>query len=117
MFFVSAQKKNYLAAYSYYKNYFDRVTADIAFQSGYKKKKNKPSYKSFYKNDSFIDFYSKRLESDKVTTVIEKAQDLRHENPLVHSSAGLIDNDSSSREIVATVNSLEELIHNYIAKG
>lgn len=114
LFFVSISKKNYIAAYSYYKNYFDRVTADIAYKAGYMKKKNRPSYNSFYREDNLIGFYSQKIDAGRVARIVEKAQKLRRENPLSHASAEMIDDNSSSKEIALTIEELELLIHDYI---
>ena len=45
--------------------------------------------------------------------VIKTAHKLRNENPLAHSSAGLIDSDSSSAELMNIQNELDCLINQY----
>lgn len=115
MYTMATAKNNHLIAYSYYKNYFDRVTADIAFRTGDITNEKSPNYKRFYHEKNIINFYSKKLDK-KVESTIKKAHKLRNKNPLAHASAELIDDDSSSKEIIATIKELYVLVLDYLLK-
>ncbi len=112
MYQVECRKKNNLTAYAFYKNYFDRITADLDYivrvNSGESMKR--PNYKRFYKEGVFVEFYS---PIDTSKTTIEKAFRLRNENPVAHSSAGLIDKDSTSDDLSKTIKELETLIRRF----
>ena len=104
------KKSNHLSSYAYYKNFFDRITADMAFQTGGKAKKNGPSYKSYYHEKDIKSLYSGIRNAD---SIIEQAHSLRNENPLSHSSAGLIDDNSSSKNLENAKRDLDSLINQY----
>ena len=110
MYIVELGKNNNLSAYAYFKNYFDRITADMAFIFGGEKKKNKPSYESYYKDKSFFKFY----KSDFAESVITKAHELRNQNPLCHSSAKILDNNNSTQEIKQCILDLSKVIDEYL---
>ena len=118
LYFMSLCEKNranYLGAYAYYKNFFDRVSADMAFKSGEDPRCRKPNYKKYYKEGAFKTLYAGITDCD---LIIEKAHKLRNDNPLSHSSAGLIDSDSSSQELVESQKNLDGLIYQYaVQKG
>lgn len=85
-----------MAAFAYFKNYFDRVTADSDFIIDPSSKKKRPNYKAFYKQEQLIKFYS---EFDVNKTIIEKAHKLRNANPLSHSSSELLDKESTTEDL------------------
>ena len=107
------KRENYMAAFAYYKNYFDRVTADLAFVFVRDPRLKKPNYKGFYKESAFTSFYS---EIDDSETVITKAHSLRNSNPLSHSSSELLDNNNTSNELSNSIKDLSKLIYGYIDK-
>ena len=110
MYLCEQNRSNSLTAYAYYKNYFDRVSADMAFLSDINKKK-KPNYKGFYKEKDLKKLYVNIPESDEI---ISTAHKLRNQNPLCHSSANLVDNDNSSESLKKSQSDLENLINQYM---
>lgn len=82
--------------YAFYKNYFDRFTADLAFYYNYDPNCKKPNYKGFYKEQAFKTFYK---DIDGSEEIIKRAHDLRNANPMSHSSAGLIDKSTTSKDL------------------
>lgn len=117
LYFMSLCEKNranYLGTYAYYKNFFDRISADIAFKARVDPSSRKPNYNRYYKEGALKSLYAGIADSD---AVIKKAHDLRNANPLSHSSAGLIDNDSSSQELIDTEQELDRLINEYAVKN
>jgi AbiA family abortive infection protein len=113
LFFMSLCEKNranYLGAYAYYKNFFDRISADMAFKAGEDPGSRKPNYKGYYHEGDFKRLYHGIPDSE---SVIKQAHKLRNANPLSHSSAGLIDSDSSSEDLKDTQVKLDQLIHLY----
>lgn len=111
MYLCEMKRANYMAAFAYYKNFFDRVTADLDFVAGNDPKLKKPNYKGFYKEKTFIDFYSSISDSKKV---IEVAHKLRNANPLSHSSSELLDSNDTSDDLCKSIKALSALIYGYI---
>ena len=108
-------RANYLGAYAYYKNFFDRISADMAFKAGEDPCCEKPNYKKYYTEKVFKTLYAGITDSD---VIIKKAHKLRNNNPLSHSSAGLIDSDSSSKDLVESQRDLDSLLNQYaVQKG
>ncbi len=113
LFFMSYCEKNrnnYLGSYAYYKNFFDRISADmahLALEDGGCKKAN---YRGYYKESVLKKLYYGIIDSD---SIIEEAHRLRNSNPLSHSSADLIDKNSSSVELNNIKERLEYLIDEY----
>lgn len=118
LYFMSLCEKNranYLGAYAYYKNFFDRISADMAFKAGMDPRCRRPNYKKYYTEGAFKTLYDGLPDCD---SIIEKAHALRNDNPLSHSSAGLIDSNSSSKDLTESQKKLDGLIHLYaVQKG
>lgn len=104
------KRKNHLGSYAYYKSFFDRVSADMAFKTGKQSKKNGPSYQSYYKDKHLIALYA---EIENAKAIIEQTQKLRHANPLIHSSAGLITDNTTSQSLENAKCNLDSLIDQY----
>ena len=102
--------KHTLAEYAFYKNYFDRFTADLAFYYNYESTCKKPNYKGFYKEQTFKTFYKEIVGAEEI---IKRAHELRNANPMSHSSAGLIDKSTTSNDIKRCIEDLNSLIDNY----
>ena len=100
-----------MAAFAYYKNYFDRVTADLDFIYGNDPSLKKPNYKNFYKEGTFIRFYAGVKGSE---AIIKTAHKLRNANPLAHSSSGLLDSNKTSQDLCKSIEDLSSLIYGYI---
>ena len=109
MHLFEKEKNNTLGEYAYYKNFFDRLTAQIAFEIKYDNSK-KPNYKLFYKEGEFKKFYSDITNSEKI---IEKAHEIRNQNPITHASAKMLEKDSSNQEIIETIEDLKNLIYEF----
>ena len=107
MYWIAKSRNNNLAKFTYYKNFFDRFTADIAFSIKYEPDAKRPNYKLFYKETEHKKFYNGISNSE---AIIKKAHDLRNQNPLSHSSAELIDHDSTSSDIDQSIRDMEMLI-------
>lgn len=110
MFLIEQSKHNNLAKFAFYKNFFDRFTADMAFITKYESNAKRPNYNRFYKEPEHKKFYSSITDADKV---IENAHKLRNANPLSHASAGLIDKDSTSSDLDDSIEDMEKLIDQF----
>lgn len=113
MYLCEMQKRNYMAAYAYYKNYFDRVTADIEFKNCTNSSLKKPNYKGFYKEGPIKKVYSGITDSD---SIIEKAHSIRNSNPLSHSSSDMLEKYTSA-QIQKTIEDLSQLIFTKITQS
>lgn len=111
MHLCEMKKENYMAAFAYFKNYFDRVTADMAFVFKPEPRLKKPNYKGFYDERKFISFYADVQNSEAVIT---KSHKLRNANPLSHSSSELLDDNNTSEELQKSIKSLSKLIYDYV---
>ena len=111
MYLCEMKRANYMAAFAYYKNYFDRVTADLDFAAGNDPCLKKPNYNMFYREGTLIRFYS---GIDDSKTVIEKAHKLRNANPLSHASSELLDSNNTSKDLCESIKALSALIYGYI---
>lgn len=110
MYWTEKRKNNTLAEYAYFKNFFDRITADMAFRYKYDLQCKAPNYKLFYKEKEHIKLYA-CVANSKV--ILEKAHKLRNENPLSHASAGLIESTSSTQQLKECIKDLWQLIDQY----
>lgn len=111
MYLCEIKRANYMAAFAYFKNHFDRVTADLDFIYGNSKNLKKPNYKGFYKEGAFIKFYDSIKDS---SSIISTAHKLRNANPLSHSSSGLLDSNDTSQDLTKSIEALSKLIYEYI---
>ena len=104
------KRKNHLGCYACYKNYFNRISADMAFKIGGKAKKNSPGYQSYYSEN---DLKSLQLKIPNVDAIIKQAHVLRNANPLSHTLAGLIDDNGTSPNLENAKRNLNSLIDQY----
>lgn len=111
MYLCELKRGNYMAAFAYYKNYFDRATADLDYEFRNDPNLKKPNYNGFYKEGVFIRFYA---SIDGSEAVIKTAHKLRNANPLSHSSSGLLDSNDTSEDLDKSVKALSKLIYGYI---
>lgn len=107
MYTVEIDRKNYLVGYAYFKNYFDRISAHLDFIVNKDKEKKKPNYKGFYEEKILIELYKSIPDSD---TIIKRAHKIRNKNPLSHASAELIDNDTTYKDILKSIEDLTLLV-------
>ncbi|KAB8136809.1 AbiA family abortive infection protein [Gracilibacillus oryzae] len=96
-----------LEAFSYYKSYFDRVTAHLMCFKGIERAgKGKPNYRMYYKEGPIKKGF-KRIEFNQEITdiddLIKKAHDLRNHNPINHSSAEVMDDETLNIEEIETI--------------
>ena len=107
MYIVEQEKSNIMSAFAFFKNYFDRISAQLAFKSGYDNNGRRPNYNRFYKEGELIRFYEDIADS---VDIIAKSHKLRNSNPLSHSSADLIDDNNSSNDLLKSISDLKSLI-------
>jgi len=111
MYMAENRKNNYLSAFAYYKNFFDRMSAHLAYTINGNQAKGKPNYKGYYKEGAFRHLYAGITDADKI---IEKAHGIRNSNPLSHSSAELVDNNNTAIDILNSIERLSYLIETKI---
>ena len=111
MYLMEEKKYNNLAAFSYFKNYFDRFTGDIAFMAGVDIVCRKPNYNKYYKKTEIVKIYNTILDADEIISVAHK---LRNANPLAHSSAELMDREGSTQELKQCELNLQSIIDSRI---
>ena len=116
MYKMEMEKHNNMSAFAYYKNYFDRMTAHLAFVTNFEKDLKKPNYKNFYQEGTLKRFYK---GIDDVDQVIHTSHQLRNANPISHSSAGLIDDNNTSEKLLRNIDALKKIIKDFcdINKG
>lgn len=114
MYFIELKRGNINTAFAYFKNFFDRITAILAFNNGKERKKIKqPNFKRYFQQDNVTRIYEHISGSREL---IEKAFKLRNANPLAHASAELWDKNTSKNEILETIKDLKQLILNFLIK-
>ena len=113
MYLIEEKKHNNLAAFSYYKNFFDRITANIAFAAGADKDCRKPNYNKYYKESEIKKIYDTIQYANEI---IAKAHKLRNANPLAHSSAELMDREGSAQELKQNEYDLQSIVDGKIMK-
>ena len=108
MYMIELKKRNYLSAFAYYKNFFDRISAHLGLAANKDStKKGKPNYNNYYKEGVLKTLYGDILGSGNI---IKKAHEIRNANPLSHSSAELIDDNNTSKDILESIGDLETLL-------
>ena len=113
LYFMSlceSNRNNYLGTYAYYKNFFDRISADMAFLGKIDKGK-RPNYNKYYKEETLKKMYDGIPDFE---SIIHNAHNLRNKNPLSHASAELIDRNTSSSDLKKAEYDLDFLINQYI---
>lgn len=113
MYLCEMKRENYMAAFAYFKNYFDRITADMAFVFKPQQRLKQPNYNAFYDDKSLISFYKGISNSREI---IKKAHDLRNSNPLSHASSELLDNENTSEDLKQVIKELTYLIYEFVEK-
>lgn len=111
MYLCEMKRENYMAAFAYYKNYFDRITAVFEFTYDRQPDDRRPNYKKFYKESAHKKLYAGVENCDSVIT---KAHILRNANPLSHASSGLIDQENTSVELKQSIKDLSILTNRYL---
>ena len=111
MHLCEMKRTNYMAAFAYYKNFFDRVTADLDFAADNDLSLRRPNYNKFYRQGALISFYAGVCDSE---SVIKHAHELRNANPLSHASSQLLDRNDTSEDLQKSIKALSELIYGYM---
>lgn len=111
MYLCEMKRKNYMAGFAYFKNFFDRVTADFMFREGDKTKNRKPNYNKYYREATIKKVYE-TIEGSEA--VIEETFKLRNMNPLEHASAELLEDDERSDKIENNIEQVKDLIYKFI---
>ncbi|CAI3259074.1 AbiA family abortive infection protein [Enterococcus cecorum] len=108
MYLCEINRLNYMVAYAYFKNYFDRITADF---DSYINIKKKPNYNKFYTEKSLKKFYS---IIDNSGVIISNAHKIRNNNPLSHASSELLDIKDNYQTLIQSMQNLKKLIFQYV---
>ena len=111
MYLAENRKHNYLTAYAYYKNFFDRMSADMSFKAGARGGKDKkPNYGRYYQEKDLKTLYDGFTDAD---AIISTAHDLRNSNPLDHASAELINRETTRDDLRNCIEDLDGLIDQF----
>jgi hypothetical protein len=107
MYNVELAENNYLSAFAFFKNFFDRISAHLACFILGDKVKEKPNYKKYYQEGLLKKLYSGINNSE---SIIKRAHEIRNSNPISHSSAELLDSVNAGRDILESIYDLTLLI-------
>jgi AbiA family abortive infection protein len=108
MYKIEIQKNNYLVAFAYFKNFFDRISAHLALKFLGDSAKGGPNYKKYYTENELKTLYSDIKNSE---SIIKEAHKIRNGNPLSHASAELLDRNTTENDIIKSVKDLVFLIN------
>ena len=113
LYLVNQKRDDYLAAYSYFKSYFDRITAEFAwFKDNFT---SRISYHQYYKQRQLIDFYSFIDESEDI---ISNAAKYRNKNPINHGAAEILADKVITKEILEeSIEALTSLRDRFISEN
>lgn len=117
LYLVNKDRDDYFAAYSYYKSFFDRITAEISYSYDLNKevsknKSSKPNYKMFHDNKNLIKVYK---TIDKSEEIIKEASKYRNFNPINHGSAELLTKQHITKGVLEkSIKKLSNLLENLI---
>ena len=109
MYLARNDNANSFEAFAFYKSFFDRITADIAYKIG-KDRKNS-NYEKYYQEKQLTNFYASVQGAEEI---IKKAHKLRNMNPINHSSSGVIIKSERMRELSSCVKNLEKVIDTFL---
>lgn len=110
MHLVESNRYNILVEFAFYKNYFDRMTANIDYFFKINNEK-KPNYNKFYRESELKKFYANIFSAEES---IKNAQNLRNQNPLNHASAELLNKSSTTKDLKKSIKNLSCIIDTYI---
>jgi len=111
MYLFEKNNKNSFEAFSYYKTYFDRITANLDYKINSPRHLN---YRRFYTEQQLKTFYR---DIDGSVEILRGAHQLRNDSPLSHSNSDLFYNKKSTQELYDSITKLDELIINYCKKN
>jgi len=104
MYLFEVGKENWMSAYAYFKNFFDRITAHIDCTI---KECSKIKYTDYYREKKLQIVYTSIIDS---ASIISRAHKLRNSNPISHASSELIDQEYSSKNLRDSIQDLMRLI-------
>lgn len=121
MYKINEKENNVLESFSYFRSYFDRITSVIMFKYDIiKTKKNKPDYKRHYKLNNLKTDYErldiKYYTENDVEKTLEALCNLRNDNPINHSSSGILDKSSLNIEEINSIMFKINLLINHSLK-
>jgi AbiA family abortive infection protein len=103
MYVIEKENKNWIEAYAYFINFFERVTANVDCRL-----KDKPvDFKKYFAKDQLIKTFKEIPDSKGI---LEKAILLRNQNPLAHASSELLEDNSSSQKLDNSITDLKKLL-------
>ena len=113
MYIFELKNINYLHAYSYFKNYFDVLTAHLAHTIDSSKKF---SVESYYKEKDLKKFYQYHLPemTDKIENTINDTAKYRNGDPVCHGSGKMLDYVNQTELLLKNINDLQIIIDAYI---
>lgn len=115
MYIFELKNINYLHAYSYFKNYFDVLTAHFAHMLDPSKRF---SVESYYKERELKKFYQKYLPelNDKIEDTINDTSKYRNGDPVCHGSGKMLNYVNQTELLLNNINDLQTIIDAYIGK-
>ena len=108
MYLCEKGVRNYFNFFAYYKTFFDRYSAWLD-NINLIETKGKPNFQKYYTASHF-----KSIFDGKNHYVIEKADNMRNYNPMVHSGAQLVDNSNYKNDIDDIIDQLQEMLFDYL---
>ncbi len=108
MYSTELCSKNYMSAFSYFKNFFDRATAFLD-KDNYKK--NTPNFSKSHEEKKLLGFYKNILNYE---VIIKKAHSLRNASPLSHASSDLLGSPTTSHDLQDSISELNKLIISWL---
>lgn len=104
---VERSRHNNMSAFGFFKSFFDRMTAHLAFAINLDPKDKSPNYNKYYRDKTVQKVYASIPGS---TAIISTAFSLRNSNPVAHASAELVDREDSEAAILQSISDLKKLI-------
>ena len=115
MYIFELKNNNYLHAYSYFKNYFDVLTAHLAHMTDSTKKFSVESYYKEGELKSFCQNYLPEM-NDKIGSTINETHKYRNGNPVCHGSGKMLDYVNQTELLLNNINDLQTIIDAYVGK-
>lgn len=108
LYHYEISKGNYLSGHSYFKSFFDRITAEIQFYYGVEDSDaKKPNYKKYHQIGILERVYKEKSGSKEI---LQTAHKIRNSNPINHGSADLIKGQYDQEQILKSIDQLSGLL-------
>lgn len=116
MYNFELKNSNILHAYSYFKNYFDVITAHFAFLQN---SKNKFSVESYYQEKNLKKFYIDNMPQMKqfIDDTLSDTAKFRNGNPVCHGSGKILTYHDYSEKLWSNILALQRIINAYIGNN